>query len=139
MVRVLVVDGANVVGSRPDGWWRDRAGAARRLHDRLATAHLPYDEVVLVLEGAARAARAIGTGRGVETVHADGSGDDEIVAQVRARRVSPQDPGAGAGPAPQVTVVTVVTADRGLRGRVEELGAGCVGPSWLLERLPDPT
>ena len=32
----LIVDGANVVGSRPDGWWRDRAGAAVRLHDELA-------------------------------------------------------------------------------------------------------
>ena len=34
----LVVDGANVVGSRPDGWWRDRAGAAARLAERIATA-----------------------------------------------------------------------------------------------------
>jgi hypothetical protein len=32
----IIVDGANVVGSRPDGWWRDRAGAAVRLHDNLA-------------------------------------------------------------------------------------------------------
>ena len=32
----IIVDGANVVGSRPDGWWRDRAGAAVRLHDKLA-------------------------------------------------------------------------------------------------------
>src|ERR1700727_633056 len=32
----VIVDGANVVGSRPDGWWRDRAGAAVRLHDNLA-------------------------------------------------------------------------------------------------------
>ena len=32
----VIVDGANVVGSRPDGWWRDRAGAAVRLHDELA-------------------------------------------------------------------------------------------------------
>jgi 8-oxo-dGTP diphosphatase len=31
----LIVDGANVMGSRPDGWWRDRAGAARRLRDQL--------------------------------------------------------------------------------------------------------
>ena len=30
----LVVDGANVVGSVPDGWWKDRAGAARRRHQR---------------------------------------------------------------------------------------------------------
>ncbi|MFC7657917.1 hypothetical protein ACFQV8_17970 [Pseudonocardia benzenivorans] len=35
---VLVVDGANVVGSRPDGWWRDRAGAAARLATRLGAA-----------------------------------------------------------------------------------------------------
>ena len=35
-VPLVVVDGANVVGSVPDGWWRDRAGAAARLRDRLA-------------------------------------------------------------------------------------------------------
>lgn len=35
---VLIVDGANVVGSRPDGWWRDRAGATARLRDQLAAA-----------------------------------------------------------------------------------------------------
>ena len=54
MVRVLVVDGANVVGSRPDGWWKDRAGAAQRLHERLLVADLSFDDVVLVLEGAAK-------------------------------------------------------------------------------------
>jgi 8-oxo-dGTP diphosphatase len=74
----IVVDVANVMGSRPDGWWRDRAGAAVRLHDqivRLAASGraipLPGDRpsgdasdtpgeeapaFVLVLEGAARAA-----------------------------------------------------------------------------------
>ena len=40
MTRVLVVDAANVVGSRPDGWWKDRAGAARRLHDSRAATWL---------------------------------------------------------------------------------------------------
>jgi 8-oxo-dGTP pyrophosphatase MutT (NUDIX family) len=67
----IVVDGANVVGSRPDGWWRDRAGAARRLRDQLSglaaegLAALPeamdapalqrwFPEFVLVVEGAAR-------------------------------------------------------------------------------------
>ena len=54
MTRVLVVDAANVVGSRPDGWWKDRAGAARRLHERLLVADTSYDEIVLVLEGAAK-------------------------------------------------------------------------------------
>ena len=50
-MRVLVVDGANVVGSRPTGWWRDRAGAAKRLHQSITTADLDYDVIVLVLEG----------------------------------------------------------------------------------------
>jgi hypothetical protein len=38
LVSVLVVDAANVVGSRPDGWWKDRPGAARRLHEELQVA-----------------------------------------------------------------------------------------------------
>ncbi|GAA4129287.1 hypothetical protein GCM10022215_41650 [Nocardioides fonticola] len=38
---VLVVDGANVVGARADGWWKDRAGAARRLHEALLVADPP--------------------------------------------------------------------------------------------------
>ena len=54
-VTTLIVDGANVVGSRPDGWWRDRAGAAARLQAQLAAADLGYAEVALVLEGQARA------------------------------------------------------------------------------------
>ena len=121
-MEALVVDGANVVGSRPDGWWRDRAGAAGRLLQQLSEADLPQDEIVLVLEGAARhGAPALHEGR-VETVHAGASGDDAIVEVVRARV------GDGWG-------VTVVTADRELRARVEAAGAVSVGPSWLLERL----
>jgi hypothetical protein len=60
-VPLLVVDAANVVGSVPDGWWRDRTGAAIRLRDRLVPiasdglADLPGPvEVVLVVEGRAR-------------------------------------------------------------------------------------
>ena len=125
-MRVLVVDGANVTGSRPDGWWRDRAGAAGRLHGELAATSLGYDEVVLVLEGKARAGRPAGPEGGVTTVHAPGSGDDTIVDVVRARV------GAGARD------VVVVTADRGLRTRVSDAGGTSIGPSWLLERLrPD--
>jgi len=37
-MRILVVDAANVIGSVPDGWWADRPGAARRLHDGLVAA-----------------------------------------------------------------------------------------------------
>ena len=119
MARVLVVDGANVVGSRPDGWWKDRAGAARRLHERLLTADLSYDEVLLVLEGAARGGVRAGRDGHVRVVHARGSGDDEIVD--RANR-------------PDDTVV-VVTADRMLQSRVTAVGASSMSPSWLLEEL----
>jgi hypothetical protein len=122
-VRVLVVDGANVVGSRPDGWWRDRAGAAERLHGAIAAADLGYDLVVLVLEGAARRGHQVGEEGAVHTVHAPGSGDDTIVEQVRARTAAGND-------------TVVVTADRLLRERVAAAGGSCVGPSWLLARTP---
>lgn len=118
----LVVDGANVVGSRPDGWWRDRAGAARRLFDRLTDADLPYDRVVLVLEGAAKAGVPAGDGP-VVVVHAPREGDDEIVEQARGT--------AADGP------VTVATADRELRERVREVGAEILSPGRLLELLKD--
>jgi hypothetical protein len=119
-VRLLVVDGANVVGSRPDGWWHDRPGAARRLHDQLVAADLDTDRVVLVLEGAARKGVRDGTVDMVGTRHASGSGDDEIVAVCEEHGDDD---------------VTVVTADRGLRSRVEAVGASYVGPGWLLDLL----
>ncbi len=124
----LVVDGANVVGSRPDGWWRDRAGAAARLHGRLAAAQagglLGADRVVLVLEGRARAGVAAGWRTGVEVVHAAGEGDDEIVRRAAA--------------AVRDGATSVVTADRELAARVAEAGAAVVGPGWLLHHLDAP-
>ena len=123
-VQVLIVDGANVMGSRPDGWWRDRAGAARRLHEQLLAAVLPYDEVVLILEGAARRGIPAGQDGRVRTVHAPGSGDDAIVQAVMAQ--VDVDDGRG---------ITVVTADRVLRDRVAAAGARSVSPSSLLDQL----
>ena len=77
-----MVDGANVVGSRPDGWWKDRSGAAARLHDRLVASPGLASQVVLVLEGRARGGVAEGLTGAVEVVHAGGEGDDTIVAEV---------------------------------------------------------
>src|SRR5689334_17801899 len=118
-VPLLVVDAANVLGSKPDGWWRDRAGATAKLRDGLMGINatglpdLPGPvEVVLVVEGRARDVPAVD---GVRVVRASGSGDDTIVAVVAAE---------GAG---RRTVV--VTADRGLRERVTALGAEVRGPS----------
>lgn len=118
-MRVLIVDSANVVGSRPDGWWRDRAGAAARLHRAIAAADLDYDVIVLVLEGEAKRGQPAGENGAIHTVHAPGSGDDTIVDQVRTWRADGYD-------------VVVVTADRALRERVASAGGSSLGPSWLL-------
>src|SRR5689334_11938880 len=110
---MLIVDAANVIGSVPDGWWRDRAAAVRRLRDALTALS---EEVVLVVEGAARGVEPVA---GVRVVSAPRSGDDAIVELVEA------------SPLP----ITVVTADRGLRARVEALGAAIEGPRALRERI----
>ncbi|WP_210648648.1 hypothetical protein [Nocardioides sp. SYSU D00065] len=120
MPTTLVVDGANVVGSVPDGWWRDRAGAARRLHERLLVADTPYDQIVLVLEGQAKGGVRAGRDAHVTTVHAARDGDAEIREQ--ARRAA----ALGAR-------VVVVTADRALAANVAP--AQVLSPSWLLDRL----
>ncbi|MFF2148683.1 NTP pyrophosphohydrolase [Kitasatospora sp. NPDC058190] len=118
---LLVVDGANVVGSVPDGWWRDRRGAAERLRDALvplAARGLPDLpgplEVVLVVEGAARGVTGLPE---VRVVAAGGSGDDRIVELVREARTEQPE-----------RECLVVTADRELRARVGALGAAVTGP-----------
>ncbi|WP_037571866.1 NYN domain-containing protein [Phaeacidiphilus oryzae] len=118
---LLVVDAANVMGSVPDGWWRDRAGAARRLRDRLVRvasegfgAEPEPVEVLLVVEGAARDTEPV-PGVRVAAAPPGVSGDDEIVRAVAERE-------------PAGRAVTVVTADRELRARVGELGASVLGP-----------
>jgi 8-oxo-dGTP diphosphatase len=130
----VVVDVANVMGARADGWWRDRAGAALRLcRDvaELAARGVPADRMpaglpvpagwVLVLEGRAREAASMlaGVPPSVRVVSAPGSGDDAIVAEAASAN--------GA--------CLVVTADRELRRRCEEAGAAVVGPGWLLGLL----
>jgi hypothetical protein len=119
---VLVVDGANVVGSRPDGWWKDRPGAARRLHESLAVADTSYDVVVLVLEGAAKGGVPAGRDGHLVTVHAPRDGDSTITAEARSRAESGD-------------TVTVITADRMLASAVNAVGASVMSPSWLLDQL----
>jgi hypothetical protein len=121
-VEMLLVDAANVVGSRPTGWWKDRPGAARQLVDRVRAASAAgrlSPPVVVVIEGAARSGVGEGVADGVRVVHAPGSGDDTLVALAAD----------GAGP------VLLVSADRALRHRAQTSGADVVGPRWLLDLL----
>lgn len=128
----LIVDGANVVGSRPDGWWQDRPGSARRLAEQLVAAdHLllaelagdPSAEVTvhLVLEGAAKQAHGLlPRDPRLVVVLAPADGDAtiaELAASLPGDRV-------------------VVTADRVLRDRVHATGSTTVGPGRLLALLP---
>ena len=116
---LVLVDAANVVGSRPDGWWRDRAGAAARLVASLqqlaSRPDLAYD-VVVVLEGRARAGAGPGLAGRVDVRHAPGSGDDLLTELC--------------GPG-----VLLVTSDRELRARGAARQADVVGPQWLLRQL----
>ncbi|GAB3148114.1 NUDIX hydrolase [Microbispora hainanensis] len=135
---VVVLDMANIIGARAErGWWRDRAGAAKRLLNELVPlcergiGEIPegvppltrwFPRMVAVLEGAATRAAAPGpVTENLTVVAARGSGDDAIVEVVRDVR-------------PWETAL-VVTADRGLRERVTALGAMVVGPRWLLKQL----
>ena len=119
---VLVVDAANVVGSVPDGWWKDRARAARRLHERLLVADTSYDVIVLVLEGGAKAGARVGRDQHVRTVHAPKDGDTTIIAEV-------------AGARDHGDTVVLISADQMLRARCEGLGARAMSPSWLLDQI----
>ena len=148
----VVVDAANVMGSRPDGWWRDTAGAARRLVGQISELamegilSLPdsvsapllerwYPRFVVVLEGAAAAGyagRDEGADEGVD--ESEGAGDADGMVTVVLARGSGDDEivmqAAGiAGPC------LVVTADRELRARCEAVGAAVTGPRWLLSLL----
>ncbi|MEO3863064.1 NUDIX hydrolase [Acrocarpospora sp. B8E8] len=134
---VLILDMANIIGARAQhGWWRDRAGATTRLLEELSALadrglQRPIDGVpdlawrfprmVAVVEGAARAATPPPLNPALSVLPAPGSGDDTIVEVVGAVRPWER--------------ALVITADRGLRERVTELGALVIGPSWLITQL----
>jgi 8-oxo-dGTP diphosphatase len=126
---VLVVDTANVMGSRADGWWRDRHGAAERLRDEIAAvegftgvpgavAEICYPEIVMVVEGAARGVASVS---GAEVVDAPASGDDTIASLAKPQAADERR--------------VVITADRELRARCEAAGATVTGPRWLLDAV----
>ncbi|MFS0854412.1 NUDIX domain-containing protein [Microbacterium sp. 179-I 3D4 NHS] len=134
---VVVVDSANVVGSVPDGWWKDRAGATGRLLSRLDGLAVPasdlgfgvtewFPDVALVVEGTARAVAAGAAHDAVAVVQAEAAGDDAIVDEAE-RRVA-----AGER-------VVAVTSDRELTERLHGVGVASVrSAGWLRALLDAP-
>ncbi|MDQ1379487.1 MAG: nicotinate-nucleotide adenylyltransferase [Actinomycetota bacterium] len=124
--RRVLVDGNNVVGSRPDGWWRDRPGATRRLVAQLQDfAHRTGADVAVVFDGRPLPDLTEGLHDGVRVAYARragrDAGDDRIVEEVAndVDRLS----------------LTVVTSDRGLAQRVRALGAPVESAGALIREL----
>ena len=120
---VPLIDAANVVGSSPTGWWRDRAKAAaefvKQVRVTTAAGSRLIPPVVVVLEGVARQGVDEDVAYGVEVVHAPGRGDDTLVA-LASTATEP---------------VLLVSADKALGERCRAIGSEVVGPGWLLSRL----
>jgi predicted RNA-binding protein with PIN domain len=123
-----VVDGMNLIGSRPDGWWRDRAGARRRLVSELATLVDPDVSITVVFDGRPGPGEIEdAASAGITARFAPGgpnAADRAIVALLPAL-------GDSAG-------VTVVTSDAALADSVRGAGVAVVGVRAFRERLPDP-
>jgi predicted RNA-binding protein with PIN domain len=119
---LIVVDGNNVMGSRPDGWWKDRAGAARRLVGQLGEWAARGDRDVLVIFDGAEPEGLEAPDR-VEVRFARRRGRDAADDDIAAFVAGHDDP------------VRVVTSDRELARRVREQGAEVVGARELLDQL----
>jgi predicted RNA-binding protein with PIN domain len=118
-----LVDGMNVIGSRPDGWWRDRTGAMRTLVERLERfAAERSEEVAVVLDGRPR---ELGPAGRVEVAFAERRGpnaaDDAIAERVAA------------DPAP--AELRVVTSDRALADAARGAGAVVVPAESFRTRI----
>jgi predicted RNA-binding protein with PIN domain len=118
-----LVDGMNLIGSRPDGWWADRPAAMRRLVEELGEyARRTGEELTVVFDGRER---ELPRPAGVEVAFATRPGpnaaDDEIAERVAA--------------APDPSVLRVVTSDRDLAERVRRSGAEVVPVSRFRRML----
>jgi predicted RNA-binding protein with PIN domain len=119
-----IVDGNNVMGSRPDGWWRDRVGGMRRLVEQLdAWARDSGEDVLVVFDGKPFTFEE--SGDGVEVAFATRAGRDAADDDIARIVEEDDDPGS----------LTVVTSDAALADRVRAAGADVEGAGSLLRRL----
>jgi predicted RNA-binding protein with PIN domain len=116
-----IVDGMNVIGSRPDGWWRDRTGAMRALAAQLDRfQNETGEEVAVVFDGHPRDLPALVEVRFAQSAARDAA-DDEIARMVRADAA----PGE----------LRIVTSDAALAARVRAAGGEVEGAGSFRRRL----
>ena len=118
-----IVDGMNVIGSRPNGWWRDRPGAMRALVEELEAFAEGGEAVTVVFDGRPFDLES----RSVDVMFASRRGpnaaDDDIAVLVQRDA----EPGG----------LSVVTSDGDLAGRVRAAGAAVVGAGEFRRRLDE--
>lgn len=137
--RTLVVDGNNVMGARPDGWWRDRQGAARRLLERLQCYGHAVDGRIVVFFDVAHPDLPEGDHEGVTVLYASRRGRDAADQRILEflDTEGRADAGLPPGGAHPVRPVEVVTSDRKLAEGARQRGAEVVGAGALLARLDE--
>ena len=120
-----LVDGMNVVGSRPDGWWRDRPAAMRRLAESLAAfATETGDPLTVVFDG--------------RPFDLSAAPIDVVFASTRGRDAADHDIAAIVEADPDPAGITVVTSDRSLADRVRAAGAEVAPSAPFRRRLGEP-
>jgi predicted RNA-binding protein with PIN domain len=127
MTAPLIVDGNNVIGSRPDGWWRNRAAATRRLVEQLAAWAAKADQAVTVVFDGPRP-KTFDAPPSVEVIFAERSrrdAADDVIAALVADDPRPQR-------------IDVVTSDAGLAARVRAHGASVIGSRAFRDELDEP-
>lgn len=129
MFDVLYVDAMNVIGSRPDGWWRDRDGAVTRFVASLTRMANGLDtEVVVVIDGHPIDGLAAGRTGNLLVVYAPRHGPDAADDRIIELLDEPSSTHDGRR-------IGLVTADRALRERAAVRGASVLGPRQLLAVL----
>ncbi len=124
----LVVDAMNVIGARPDGWWRDRAGAARRLVRNLERLARDRDErVVVVLDGRPLPDLPEGERGDLLVLYAERPGPNAADRRIEEYVAADPDPAS----------LLVVTSDADLARRVRALGARVEGASAWRRRIDE--
>jgi hypothetical protein len=118
-----MIDASNVIGSRPDGWWRDREGAARRLLADLRRFAESGEDVTVVLDAGPR--EWAGRDGRLEVAIAPRPGRDAADDEIARRLAADPDPAS----------IRVVTSDSGLAARARERGASVEGAGAFRRRL----